>query len=73
MYSVLVLDRDIKKVLLNKEVIVGVFLDIEKAYDLLWKEELETEFFQAGIRGRMLNWIKNDPVSRFKQCRFQRC
>lgn len=36
MDSVLALDCDIKKVLANKEGEVAVFLDIEKAYDMLW-------------------------------------
>lgn len=35
MDSTLVLDDDIKKALVNKEVVVGVFFDIEKAYDML--------------------------------------
>lgn len=35
MDSVFVSDREIKKALVNKEVVVGVFLDIEKAYEML--------------------------------------
>ncbi len=35
MDSVLVLERDIEKALVNKEVVIGVFLDIEKACDML--------------------------------------
>lgn len=58
MDSVLVLDRDIKRALVNKEVVIGVFLDIERAYDMLWKEGLVIKLYDAGIRGRMLNWIK---------------
>lgn len=39
--------------------VVGVFLDTEKAYDMLWKEGLVIKLYNAGIRGRMLNWIKD--------------
>ncbi len=35
MESVAVLDQDIKRAFSNKEVVVSVFLDIEKAYDSL--------------------------------------
>ena len=40
MDGVVLLDAEIKKAMLNKEVVVAVFLDIEKAYDMLWKEGL---------------------------------
>lgn len=52
MDSVLVLDRDIKRALLNKEVVTGVFLDTERAYDILWREGLEIKLhkgFRAGF------------------------
>ncbi len=58
MNSVLVLERDIKKALVTKEVVIGVFLDIEKAYNMLWKEGLVITLYDAGIWGRMLNWIR---------------
>ncbi|KAF0040515.1 hypothetical protein F2P81_006413 [Scophthalmus maximus] len=57
-------DMDIKKAIANKEVVVAVFLDIEKAYDMLWKEGLLIALYDSGIRGRMLNWIKNFLCSR---------
>ena len=58
MDSVLALDLDIRKAMANKEAVVAVFLDIEKAYDMLWKDGLGVKLFNAGIRGRMLNWIR---------------
>ena len=53
MDAVLSLDMDIKKAMANKEAVVAVFLDIEKAYDMLWKEGLQITIYDAGIRGRM--------------------
>ncbi|XP_059831098.1 uncharacterized protein LOC132396952 [Hypanus sabinus] len=38
---------------------VTVFLDIERAYDSLWKDSLLIKLYDAGIRGRMFNWIKD--------------
>ena len=43
----------------NKENAVSVFLDIEKAYDSLWKEGLMIKMFDIRVRGRMFNWIKD--------------
>lgn len=42
-------DDDNKKALVNKEVMAGVFFDIEKAYDMLWKEGVVIELYDAGI------------------------
>lgn len=40
MDAVLSLEGDVRKAQVNKEVLVGVLFDIEKAYDMLWKEGL---------------------------------
>ncbi len=40
MDSVLCLEAEIRKAQVNKEVLVGVFFDVEKAYDMMWKEGL---------------------------------
>lgn len=40
-----------------KEVMVAVFLDIEKAYDTMWSEELLIKFVNMGIKGRMYNYL----------------
>lgn len=48
---------EIRKAQINKEVVVAVFFDVEKAYDMLWKEGLMIKLYGVGIRGRMFNWI----------------
>lgn len=58
MDAVLVLDRDIKQVLVNKEVVVATFLDVKRAYDMPWKEGLGIKLYDAWIQGRMLNRIR---------------
>ena len=69
MDAVLSLDMDIKKAMANKEAVVAVFLEIEKAYDMLWKEGLQITIYDAGIRGRMFNWIRNFLCNRSIQVR----
>lgn len=49
--SVIKLDLDVKKALVNKESIICVFLVIEKAYDSLWKEGILIKLHVAGIKG----------------------
>ena len=46
-----------------------MFLDIEKAYDMLWKEGLAIKLYDAGIRGRLLNWIQDLLKNRIIQVR----
>lgn len=38
MHSVICRNR-YQKSNINKEVLIGVFFDIEKAYDMMWKED----------------------------------
>lgn len=35
------------------------FLYIEKAYDVLWVEGLIIKLYKMGIKGKMVNWIKD--------------
>lgn len=43
------LDSGIKKALVNKEGLVVMLLDIEKMYDMLWKEGLIIKLYEAEI------------------------
>jgi len=45
------LEAEGRKAQVNKEVVVAVFLYVEKAYDLLWKEELFIKMKRLGILG----------------------
>lgn len=37
--------------------VLGVFSDIEKAYDMVWKEGLLIKLGQMDINGMLFNWI----------------
>lgn len=58
MDAVLMLDRGIKKALVNKEAVVAVFLGIERAYDMMCEKCLVVKLYNAGICGRILNWTQ---------------
>lgn len=49
----------IYKTLEAKQYTVGIFIDLEKAYDLLWHEGLIFKLAKLGISGKMLRWIKD--------------
>ncbi len=69
MDSVLCLEAEIRKAQVNKEVLVGVFFDVEKAYDMMWKEGLLLKLERMDIKGRMYNWIKSFLFKRSIQVR----
>ncbi len=58
MDSVIRLENEIRKAQANKESVITVFFDIEKAYDMMWKEGLLIKLHLMGVGGRVFNWIK---------------
>jgi len=48
------LEADIRKAQINKEILVGVFFDVEKAYNMLWKEGLLMKLESLGIEGKIV-------------------
>lgn len=53
------LEYDIRRVQTNKETVLVIFFDIEKAYDMLWKKGLLIKLKLVGIKGRVFNWCKD--------------
>ena len=43
--------------ILYEEVVAAVFFDVEKAYEMLWREGLMIKLHNAGVEGKMLNWL----------------
>ncbi len=56
----------------EEEDVEAVFIDIEKAYDMLWREGLLIILYEAGVRGRLFNWIKDILRNRTMQVRVGR-
>ncbi|MGL5733123.1 MAG: RNA-directed DNA polymerase, partial [Metamycoplasmataceae bacterium] len=65
MDSIVCLESEIRKAMVNKE----VFFDVEKAYDMLWKEGLLVKLDKMGIKGKMYNWIMDFLINRTIQVR----
>ncbi len=53
------LEHEIRKAQINRESVVAVFFDIEKAYDMMWREGLLIKLCKLGIKGQMYRWINN--------------
>ena len=51
------LRNEIEKTLVMKDIMVAVSLDIENAYDTMWREGLLIKLDKMGISGRMYNYI----------------
>lgn len=61
------LEHEIRKAQINKESVVAVFFDIEKAYDMMWREGLLIRLCKIGVTGRMYRWIKDFLLKRFTE------
>ena len=47
------MSRFIRDAFLNKQEVVSIFFDLEKAYDTTWKYGILRDLHEAGLRGRM--------------------
>uniref|UniRef100_A0A3B5QAR3 Reverse transcriptase domain-containing protein n=1 Tax=Xiphophorus maculatus TaxID=8083 RepID=A0A3B5QAR3_XIPMA len=65
----LCLEHEIRKAQVNKESVVAVFFDIEKAYDMMWVEGLLIKLCMLDIKGKLFKWIKDFLTNRKIQVR----
>ena len=63
------LEHEIRKAQINKESVVAVFFDIEKAYDMMWVEGLLVRLRKLGVKGRIYRWIEDFLTERSIQVR----
>lgn len=67
--QIIKLQDDISKSLANKNHTLGLFIDFERAFDLLWHAGLLSKLNKIGIQGRMYNWILEFLTNRTFQVR----
>ena len=60
---------DIHKSIHNKGSTVGLFIDLEKAFDLIWREGLIHKMKRLGIQEEMLKWVSDFLSDRTIQVR----
>ena len=53
------LETWVREGLVNREHVVAIFFDLEKAYDTTWKYGILSDLFKAGLRGHLTNFISN--------------
>jgi hypothetical protein len=53
------LESYIRQAFYDKEHVLGVFFDLEKAYDTTWKHGSLQDLFKAGLRGHLPKFIAN--------------
>jgi len=51
------LESYIREAFVRREHVVSVFFDLEKAYDTTWKYGILRDLHEAGLRGRLLDFI----------------
>lgn len=63
----------IREAIVRKEHVVSVFFDLEKAYDTTWKHGILMDLFNAGLRGRLPEFIGNFLTDRVFKVRVGAC
>ncbi|CAG2243558.1 unnamed protein product [Mytilus edulis] len=66
--ALLSLTQNIFNAFNNNEFILAVFIDLEKAYDSVWREGLLTKLYDNGVKGNIWNWINNFLKERQARC-----
>ena len=69
MDQLLRLSNDILKGIGEGHYTLGVFLDIEKAYDMVWRKGVIYKVHRLGINGKMFNWIQSFLSDRYMHVR----
>lgn len=67
--NIINLESEIQESFANKEILVAIFFDIEKAYDMTWRFSIMRRLQQWGFRGNIMAYIKNFLSARSIQVR----
>ena len=53
------LESTVRNAFINKQHVVAIFFDLEKAYDTTWKSGILSDLHELGFRGRLPLFIQN--------------
>jgi ribonuclease HI len=67
------LESFIREAFVRREHVVSVFFDLEKAYDTTWKYGILRDLHEAGLRGRLPEFISNFLANRLFRVRVGSC
>lgn len=57
--GIIFLENEIQLAFQNKQHLVALFIDLEKAYDRTWRFHILNKVIEIGIRGQMFNFIRD--------------
>ena len=57
--NLVTLESSIRDAFVSRKHLVSIFFDLEKAYDTVWKYGILSDLFEAGLRGRLPNFIRD--------------
>lgn len=67
--NLITIESDICNAFISKEHLVAIALDIEKAYDMVWRERIVKVLLEIGLNGHLLHFISNFLQKRTFQVR----
>ena len=70
-HAIISLVENVNQALDSGKVLVGVFLDLKKAFDTVDHKILIDKLFKYGIRGNILNWFKSYLTNRKQYVNWQ--
>ena len=71
--AIITVIEDIKQALENKNSVLGVYMDLSKAFDVISHEILLKKLKYYGIRGPAYSWIENYLTNRTQVVKFENC
>ena len=53
------LETSIREAIIQKQHLLGIFFDLEKAYETTWRYGIMNDLLNMGLKGRLPNFIKS--------------
>ena len=65
------LETSLQEAIIQKQHLVAIFFDLEKAYETTWRYGIMNDLYNMGLKGRLPNFIKAFPLYRKFRVRIQ--